>query len=256
MEAIVGAGGLAKPEDPLYELVGNRPKAMMPIGGKPMVQWVLDALAEARRIEQVIVVGLDESHGLTCGDKPIDYLPSVGGLFDNVNSALKHLDKQNNSERYTMFVSADIPLITSQMIDWLADQANSITADLDLAYVIIRKAVMEKRFPNARRTYFRIKDGRYCGGDINIVNTRVVKGSNPVWNQVVEARKSFRKQVSLIGIKPLLLLLFGQMTIARGLKIIEERIGIQANIIETPYAEMGMDVDKPAQYQLARKELE
>ena len=50
MDAIVIAGGVPKPEDPLYEYTQGQPKALLDIAGKSMVQWVLDALAEADSI--------------------------------------------------------------------------------------------------------------------------------------------------------------------------------------------------------------
>jgi NDP-sugar pyrophosphorylase family protein len=44
MDAIVIAGGIPEPGDPLYEYTQGQPKALLDIAGKPMVQWVLDAL--------------------------------------------------------------------------------------------------------------------------------------------------------------------------------------------------------------------
>ncbi len=51
MDAIVTAGGIPLPEEPLYDATQGHPKALVDVAGKPMVQWVLDALTEARSIE-------------------------------------------------------------------------------------------------------------------------------------------------------------------------------------------------------------
>ena len=44
MDAIVTAGGIPRPEDPLYTYSHGDSKALIDVAGKPMIQWVLDAL--------------------------------------------------------------------------------------------------------------------------------------------------------------------------------------------------------------------
>lgn len=257
MEAILGAGGTAKPGQPLYDLIGEKPKAMLPIGGQPMAQWVLDALAGSSQVERVTIVGLDESHGLTCGDKPLDYLPDVGGLFENIDNALNYLHEKDNTERYAMFISADIPLVKTEMVDWLINQVDPETVKFDLVYTAIPRPVMETRFPTSRRTYVRVADGRFCGGDMSLVSTHLNQGgANTAWPKIIAARKNFYKQVSLVGFWPLLLLMLGRLSIDRGMAIIKQRMNLRARVVQSPYAEMGMDVDRPVQYELACSELE
>jgi NDP-sugar pyrophosphorylase family protein len=48
MDAVVTAGGIPQPEELLYPYTQGKPKAMLDIGGKPMVQWVLDALSGSK----------------------------------------------------------------------------------------------------------------------------------------------------------------------------------------------------------------
>ena len=59
MDAIITAGGIPKPEDPLYPFTQGISKALLEIAGKPMIQWVLDALNEAATIDNIVIVGLD-----------------------------------------------------------------------------------------------------------------------------------------------------------------------------------------------------
>ena len=40
MDAIVTAGGIPMPGEPLYEYTNGSPKALLDIAGKPMIQWV------------------------------------------------------------------------------------------------------------------------------------------------------------------------------------------------------------------------
>ena len=63
MDAIVTAGGVPLPGDPLYVYSNGNSKALIDISGKPMVQWVLDALGESKKVDNVIVIGLSPKSG-------------------------------------------------------------------------------------------------------------------------------------------------------------------------------------------------
>ena len=57
MDAIVTAGGIPQPDDPLYVYAKGDAKALIDIAGKPMIQWVLDALSDAKNVDNVIEIG-------------------------------------------------------------------------------------------------------------------------------------------------------------------------------------------------------
>ena len=61
MHAIISAGGYPKPDESLYRITQGGNKALIDLGGKPMIQWVLDALNGCQRIEQVVLVGIPEN---------------------------------------------------------------------------------------------------------------------------------------------------------------------------------------------------
>ena len=64
MDAIVTAGGVPLPGDPLYVYSNGNSKALIDISGKPMVQWVLDALGESKKVDNVIVIGSSGRSGV------------------------------------------------------------------------------------------------------------------------------------------------------------------------------------------------
>jgi NDP-sugar pyrophosphorylase family protein len=66
MDAILTAGGIPLPEDPLYTYTNGDSKALVDVAGKPMIQWVLDALSDAKLVDNVIIIGLSPKSGVTC----------------------------------------------------------------------------------------------------------------------------------------------------------------------------------------------
>jgi bifunctional N-acetylglucosamine-1-phosphate-uridyltransferase/glucosamine-1-phosphate-acetyltransferase GlmU-like protein len=75
MDVIIPAGGIPRPSHPIYKYTQGKPKALLDIAGKPMIQWVLDALSEAKSVGHVAVVGVSEgSVDLSC-KKPMSIHP-------------------------------------------------------------------------------------------------------------------------------------------------------------------------------------
>ena len=113
MDAIVTAGGIPLPEEPLYSETKGHNKALLDVAGKPMVQWVLDALCDAKTVENIIVVGLTVKAGLSC-TKPVHFISNQGKMLDNFRTGTKKSLELNKKNKHVLFVSADIPAITGE----------------------------------------------------------------------------------------------------------------------------------------------
>lgn len=252
IDAIVIAGGVPSQDDPLYEYSQGGPKAMLDVAGKPMVQWVLDALCSARLIGGVVVMGLPEDSNVTC-DKAIAFSPSQGSMLENIRAGVDKLISINPDSLHVAIVSSDIPAITSEIVDWVVDTA--METDEDVYYNVIPRQVMEKRFPGANRSYVRLKDVEVCGGDLNIARTSMVHENNELWDRIIASRKSAFKQAALLGYDTLLLLLLRAITLEGAVKKVTKRLNLSGRALVCPYAEVAMDVDKPHQLELLRADL-
>ena len=140
------------------------------------------------------------------------------------------------------------------MIDWFINQVRM--SQHELYYQIIDQDVMESRFPTSRRTYTKLKGKIVTGGDVSAINPNIATDVHPAFKKISAARKNVMKQARLLGIWPLLLLITRQMTTVTAEKIIRNRLDLDGIFVDTPYAEMGMDVDKPEQYVIAKQILE
>ena len=252
MDAIVLAGGIPNPEDPLYSFVKGDAKALVDIAGKPMVQWVLDALSDAKRVDNVIVAGLSPKNALTC-KKPLHFLPNQGRMLANIVAGIKKSLEIDKKSKYVLIVSSDIPALKPHMVDWLVD--TSMQTKDDLYYGVCTRDVMEKRFPDSRRTYTKLKDVELCGSDINICHVRMATEHLDLWESLLGARKSPLAQASKLGFGLLFSLFTRQLTLDEAVRRICERIGIKGRAIVWEYAEPCMDVDKPHQLEMLRADL-
>ncbi len=251
MDALVTAGGIPEPGEPLYDETQGKPKALLDIAGKPMVQWVLDALGEARHVEQVVIVGLPPDCGVHCS-KPTDFVPSFGDLLANLEGGLRRLMELNPQAEYTLSVAGDIPAITPPIVDWTIE--TTMQTRHDLYYCVIERQRMEERFPGSRRSYVRLKDREVCGGDMNVFRTGLA-AEKDFWERIIAARKNAMKQAALVGLDVFLLLLVRQLSLQRAETMISRRLKLRGRVILCPFPEVGMDVDKPHQLEILRRDL-
>ncbi len=252
MDAIVFAGGIPQPDEPLYPYSAGEPKALIDIAGKPMIQWVLDALCEAGTVDRIVIIGLTEKSRLDCL-KPLTYLPNEGRLLENVKAGTAKVLELNPKAKYVLLASSDTPAITGEMIDWIVKTCME-TKD-DLYYNVIRREVMERRFPGSKRTYTKLKDMEVCGGDTNVVRTAIVNENSDFWNKIFDARKSPADQALLLGPDILFRLLFRQLTADDVIQRVAAKLDLKGRALVCPFPEVGMDVDKPHQLELMRADL-
>jgi GTP:adenosylcobinamide-phosphate guanylyltransferase len=252
MDAILTAGGIPQPQDPLYAHSNGESKALIDIAGKPMAQWVLDALGEARTIDRVVLVGLTKKSGLTC-KKSLHFISSQGKLLENIKAGTAKVLELDPRAKYILFVTSDIPAINGQMVDWIVDTC--LQTKHDLYYNVIRRESMEQRFPASMRTFTRLKGMEVCGGDMNMARAAIVSENSEFWDKVFEARKNPAAQAALIGGDIILKFIFRQLTIDDVIRRVADKLGLKGRAIVCPYPEIAMDVDKPHQLEIMRAHL-
>jgi len=251
MYAIVTAGGIPEPGEPLYPYTQGLSKALLDINGKPMIQWVVDALDGSNAIHGNLVVGLEADCGVT-SQKPLYFMPNQGSMLSNVLGGIQRVLEIDPAAKHVLLASSDVPGIRPEMVDWIINSA--LQTDDDIYYNAIEREVMERRYPGSRRSYTYLKGAVLCGGDVNVARTISVD-KDSIWKDLIDGRKNVFRQASAIGWDVLFLLLLRQITVDEAVKKVSKRVGLKGRAIICPYAEVGMDVDKPFQLEIMRADL-
>jgi len=252
MEALITAGGIPLPGEPLYEYTRGGPKALLPVSGQPMLQRVINALAGSKSITHITIIGLKELSGLTC-PLPFTLLPNQTDMLANILTGMREINGRNPDAEQVLLVASDIPALRSEMIDWMVDIVEK--SDADLFYNVVSRQVMESRYPGSRRTYTRLKDMEICGGDLSALRLDVLNHLSDLWGQLIASRKNPLKQASILGFGLLFQLLTRRATLEDAAQMISARLGVKGKVIISPYAELGMDADKPFQLEILQKDL-
>ena len=218
-----------------------------------MIQWVLDALEGAETISSITLVGCQDIKDQLVSSKIVSVQAASDDMLENLRRGAEAVLERDPGAESIVLSSADIPLITPEAVNWVVNSASP--ADLDVYYPVIEQSQMEERFPESARTYVKLKDINVCGGDLFVLNLDLYKTREDFWRRIIEARKSYLSQAALIGFDVLFLLLLRQIRLSNLVEKVTSRLNITGRALICPYPEIGMDVDKPHQVDLARKEI-
>jgi hypothetical protein len=245
IDALVLGGGIPAEGEPLYPLTRGQSKALLPVAGKSMAQWVLDALGASRQVRRAVVVGLE---GGLQFPRELVYVPNHGGMLDNINAGAQKILELDPGASHILIVSSDIPAVSGAQIDWVVEQALA-TPD-DFYYCVIEQRAMEQLFPGSHRTFFRFRDVVVCGGDMAVISARLFSMDAGLWQRLTAVRKSRWRTVATIGLDVLVLFLLHRLSIDDAVRRASRRLNVRGRAITCPYPEVGMDVDKPFQRDL------
>lgn len=254
LDTLVLAGGFPTPEEPLYAFTQGEAKVLLPLAGKPMLQWVLDALTDAPGVGRIVVVGLEEQVATATSHKVVAYAPNAGSLFRNGVAGLAKLRELGELTPQVIMCSGDIPLINAEMVEWGIAQCPD--PGVDLYHFDVPSAIMETRFPGSRRTFIHFANEDLAGGDFHIIAPDVVDRHADLWNDLLNNRKNALKQALRLGPMFFIKLALHRLRVEELERRALRGFGIHVRVIRSKYAELGMDVDKPVQLELCRRELE
>lgn len=251
MDCVIIAGGLPGPEDPIYVYTQGKPKALLDMHGRTLLERVVDAVQNSQYIEDVIVVGLGSDMGMNF-KRPVIHLPDHGSLVKNGTAGLDWIIKNKPQTTHVLGASGDVPLLSGVIIDDLITTCRPF--DYGVYYNFVTRETMEKRFPHSTRTYVKLKGLEVAGGDVAILTTQLGR-EQELLEMLASARKHAWKIARIVGLRMLLKLLFRRVTLTDIEATAQRLTGFPVKILLNPHAEAGMDVDKPHQVDLLRDEL-
>ncbi len=248
--ALVLGGYSPDKPDPLALAVGADRKSLIDVAGKPMIYWTVKALAESERVDSITIVGLSPEDNIDFG-VDVNYVQNQSTHIDNIMAGVRALQENDPDTAYAVVASADVPLLQFRTVDWFVDACEKKGGDF--FYSLVEQQVMDSQYPGSARSFVPTADGRYCGGDLFFVDIHVAAGNEDLIRDLLDRRKNVFQQIRLAGIGTLIKFLFRRLTLQDAEDVASRLVNCDARVLVSPYADLGMDVDKPHQLEMVRQ---
>lgn len=248
INALILAGTKGKGNLEIAEKVDN--KALIMIDGRPMIDYIVEALDNSENINNILVVGPKKELHPYIGEKVKEILNPGNSILENMESGLTFF----NSDENLLLLSSDIPLITPEAIDEFLKIC--IKRKACIGYPIITKENIIKKYPETKRTYVKMKEGIFCGGNIVFFKPEVFFQQKNLINELFNNRKTTWKSVKILGFEFIFKFLFKILTLREVEKKVTDILGYNSIAAMISYPEIMIDLDKPSDLELIRKCLE
>ena len=250
--------------DALMEYADTEFKTLIEIEGKPMVNYVLDAVIAAEIASYILIVGLPEEKVTlpdTFDHDKISFIHIEGQLFNKTFGGgieLDRLSKENpelfpdKDNRYMVMLNGDIPTVTVEAIHDFIDQIGKPVAKF--YHSVSHRDLMDAKFPDSNRSWIHIKGKNdYCGGDIDYICVDTILENYELIKTISENRKLLVKALFKLSPYFFIKYVFRRIVMEDVEEILTKLFGFDSKVIVVNHPEIAFDVDKPNQLDMARE---
>lgn len=220
--------------DPLCADANIEHKAVIPLNGRPMLNYVLDALRAADLSQPFHISGYYADHS-----PQLTQSPQASGPAESALIAF-----EAGIAFPALMTTADHPLLTKAMIEAFVKGAQETGADFCVC--LAEKSVIHPAYPEVKRTYLNFSDRSVSG--CNLFYFANAKSLNAIrfWAHAQKDRKRPIKLASRFGVRILIAYIFGRLTLQAAFQYASDKMEIIAQPVLIPIAEAAIDVDKPS----------
>jgi GTP:adenosylcobinamide-phosphate guanylyltransferase len=225
--------------DPLAAHAGVSHKALIPVGGTPMLARVLAALDAVPSIGR-IVVAIDRDDVLEQMPRlatPVEAMAPGQGPSASVARALEQYGAP------LLVTTADHALLEPAWVEEFLAGATGAGADAFVA--MARRAEVMRAAPSTRRTWWRFSDGEVSGCNLFLLATPAAGGVVRLWQKLEAQRKHPLAQLRLLGPGHVIRYRFGLLSLPQALARLGRLSGARIAPVLLSDGRAAIDVDKP-----------
>lgn len=233
--------------DPLAAHAGVSHKALIEVGGEPMLARVLRALAAAPSVARIAVV-IDRPEvvaSMPDVGKPVEVLPAASGPSASVAAAMQRVGLP------LLVTTADHALLQPEWVEEFLQAAGRADADAHLA--VARREAVEAAAPHTQRTWLRFSDGDYSGCNLFLLSRPAAGAVVQLWQRMEAERKRPLALLGLLGYSYVLRYRFGWLSLSQALQRVTKLAGARLAPVVLSNGRAAIDVDKPADLVLVRE---
>lgn len=239
---IVLAGGTNR----FAEQYGANSKVLLLINGKSLGARTVSACLHAREFSQRIIVGnlpddLPEKFDW-------NFAPDSKSMLGNIQAGINAIADRTNS---VLLTTSDLPWLSEAAVNDFVINAAKLTQneDIDIVFPFNELFVCTNKFPGLKRTAVRFQNLRVTGGNLCYAkNVDCMITLAAKLQPIIAARKNVFKLAACFGLKFIFQMIFGKLSIQNVCDRAFDLTGLRFFAYNSPYPEIGSDVDNERSY--------
>jgi CTP:molybdopterin cytidylyltransferase MocA len=251
--AIVLAGDRRR-DDPLVLAKSSGCKALVDIGGTPMLKRVLDALAAADSVETLYLSGpsretLDAHLVLRemIESRAVRWHPTQASPSASAYKLLGEIP----AEKPVLLTTADLPLLQARFIEHFC--ARALESGADVVVGLAPYALVRESFPAMKKTVLRFSDGEFCGCNLFAFLSPLGRQMADRWREVEQQRKSPLRVIRLLGWGAVIRYRLGMLSLDAAMALLSRKMGMRLAAVRMPFADAAVDVDSLDDHRLVEE---
>jgi molybdopterin-guanine dinucleotide biosynthesis protein A len=246
MDAVVTAGGRISGE--FAERTGVTIKALLEVGGRPVIRTVVDALRGTSGVERIFVVGPEEQISAAVAGYVDEIIPESP---DGATNFLMGLERCSGSR--AVFAASDLPFLSAATLESFLKEC---PPEADFCYPVLHKDKFQAAYPQMTATFAPLRGGSYTGGCAFLLNPQALLANREMIDRVFASRKSVIKLASILGWTFCIRLLTRTADMETCAKRGSQLIGCDCRVADNCPPELTYDLDDLSDYEYAMGHVE
>jgi GTP:adenosylcobinamide-phosphate guanylyltransferase len=232
--------------DPLAAEAGVTHKGLVPIGGRPLLAHVLQALAGVDGIASVRIAvepGAEQklSDIAAASGLPVRFVAAAATITDSVYLAAA------DAEGPVVITTADNVLLTPAAVRQLADK---LLGGDDAVVALARKEDVLSAHPEGQRRFYKFRDGEFSNCNLYGLSSRGLKMAE-TFREGGQFAKNPMRIGRAFGFLNLIILRYGLVSLDRAMRRLSRRFGVRASALVLADGAHAIDVDNERTYRIA-----
>jgi NDP-sugar pyrophosphorylase family protein len=237
-------------------------KALIPMHGKRVLDWQLEALCDSDYVGDIYLIGLSREE-YPCEEK-ITYIPVelTSTILEKITIGSEFIKKNFPDLEHVIVSTGDAPAMSTASVD-LFFQDLSQNLDVDVLISGVPEDITKEIFPEHGRVVGRFKDQDVYPGEMIAFRYKMISKLKDEIDQLTIRRRQFnrREDTSKLGPimrylakRPRLWMLIikylsGNLTVDELEKTMSRVYGMKMKTVIIPDPGFGMDMDLPEDYE-------
>jgi NDP-sugar pyrophosphorylase family protein len=239
-----GEGSVHSHYGPLLEKAGVTNKAMIPLGGKPMVQYILEAIDESKHIDSMVIAGLGlEDLAPYEPKKPVEFIEAGNSSYKTILKGIEYIRSMDDPPAYIGHIPSDMPMISGPVIDRILN-AIDWTKNYEIYQNWVPLENVAKYYPGVHKKPLKLRGPKYAGGDFYIYQPDILNEyRQEMLEQFLLKRKDFVAIARMMSLKLIIKYVLRLATLRDAGKRFKELFNLTGAFYITDFPEPCIDLD-------------